>query len=279
MNKINKKCFGEGTRILMYGGYSKLIENIKVNDLILDSNNYKLNVKKIIKGYDILYKVIDLDYNYIYRVTDNHLLTLTDNRGNIIDITVKEYLEKKNKIYYGFRSILDFKNKSFGEDHIEEYVNLLCNKINSDIIVEYINNDYLYNSIEIRNIFLSKLILKLNNYKVINGNIVFYIPIYHVKFIDDIIFICFSLLLNPTTERDKLFVEITLNTCTNSFFLYLDKVLDEDSLDILEDDNISLYNIKVIKDKNESNYYGLELDNNCRFLLWDSTVVNNTSKN
>ena len=276
---MNKKCFGEGTRIQMYGGYSKLIEDIKVNDSILDSNNYKLNVKKIIKGCDILYKIIDLDYNYSYRVTENHLLTLTDNKGNIIDLSIKEYLKNKNKIYYGFRSILDFKNKYFDNDQIDEYVNLLCNNITNEEIIDHIDNDYLYNSIEIRNIFLSKLILKLKNYKVINGNIVFYVPIYHVKFIDDILFICYSLLLNPTTERDNLFVEITLNTCTNSFFLYLDKVLDEDSLDILEDDNISLYNIKVIKDKSESNYYGLELDNNSRFLLWDSTVVNNTYKN
>ena len=263
----------------MYGGYSKLIEDIKVNDSILDSNNYKLNVKKIIKGCDILYKIIDLDYNYSYRVTENHLLTLTDNKGNIIDLSIKDYLKNKNKIYYGFRSILDFKNKYFDNDQIDEYVNLLCNNITNEEIIDHIDNDYLYNSIEIRNIFLSKLILKLKNYKVINGNIVFYVPIYHVKFIDDILFICYSLLLNPTTERDNLFVEITLNTCTNSFFLYLDKVLDEDSLDILEDDNISLYNIKVIKDKSESNYYGLELDNNSRFLLWDSTVVNNNIKN
>jgi hypothetical protein len=269
----NKQCFGEGTSIMLFDGSYKEVEKLTKNDVLIGPNNTFSIIKTLFSGEDYLYKIIDLDYNYVYKVTENKVLTLINSKNKIIDITLKDFLEKKKKhIYYGFRVMVDYKNTTYTNKEITNYVDDLIEKINNNKKIEILDRSYIYNSIQIRYVFLSYFILKMNKYKIFNGNIVFYIPIFYVKLIDNILFLCYSLLLNPTTERENDLVEITINTCTSSFFSYIDSKVNEDYLDILEDDSISTYNIKIIKERKKNKYYGFELEENNRFILWDSTV-------
>ena len=271
-----KQCFGEGTRIMLYDKGYKRVEDIKKQDFLIGPNNKKCEVLDTYSGSDFLYKIIDLDYNYVYKVNENHILTLIDSNNKITDIELKDYINPNNtNIYYGFRVMVDYKNKNISEQEISNYVDDIIEKIKNNEKINYFDDNFIFNTINIRSTFLSLLILKNNNYNLINGNIVFYFDINYVKLIDKILFLCFSLHLNPTTERVDDTIEITINTCTSNFFSYLQNKISDDYLDVLEDDSVSTYNIKIVKEEKKNKYYGFKTKENSRFILWDSTVSSN----
>ena len=171
--------------------------------------------------------------------------------------------------------MVDYKNKNISEEEISNYVDDIIEKIKNNEKINYFDDNFIFNTINIRSTFLSLIILKNNNYNLINGNIVFYFDINYVKLIDKILFLCFSLHLNPTTERVDDTIEITINTCTSNFFSYLQNKISDDYLDVLEDDSVSTYNIKIVKEEKKNKYYGFKTKENSRFILWDSTVSSN----
>ena len=277
---MSNQCFGEGTRIMLYDEGYKRVEDVKKHDFFIGPNNTKCEIINTYTGSDFLYKIIDLDYNYVYTVTENHILTLINSNNEILNIKLKDFLDKKKKcIYYGFRVMVDYKNKNFTEEEINNYVDDIIEKIKNNEKINLFDDEFIFNTINIRSIFLSSLILKDNNYDLINGNIVFYLNINYVKLIDKILFLCFSLHLNPTTERVDNAIEITINTCTSDFFSYLQNKISDDYLDILEDDSVSTYNIKIVKEEKKNKYYGFETKENNRFILWDSSVSYSSTKN
>ena len=75
-NISNIKSMGKGTRILLYNGNYKLIEDIVIGDILIGYKNKPTRVLSTTRGKDILYKIYDIDTNYVYRVNKEHILTL-----------------------------------------------------------------------------------------------------------------------------------------------------------------------------------------------------------
>ena len=72
----NGKCMGKNTRILLYNGGYKFIEDITKKDTLLGFNNEPRKIINTTHGKDFLYKIFDTNTYYVYRVNKHHILTL-----------------------------------------------------------------------------------------------------------------------------------------------------------------------------------------------------------
>lgn len=100
------ECFDPNTKILLWNGKIKLARDIIVGDELIDDMGQKTIVKSTCAGYKNMYEIIQSEGDN-YTVTDNHILTLQYDNGDIVDLTIKEYLELSDEIknrLYGFNS-------------------------------------------------------------------------------------------------------------------------------------------------------------------------------
>lgn len=112
------KCFGAGTKIQMYDGSIKEVEDIVVGDTVLGWDSTPRKVLEVHCGEGQLYKIEHYNDDYSYICNEEHELVLRtpnmsgENSRKIIGISVKDYIDKseswKNKhnqfvmpMYYG----------------------------------------------------------------------------------------------------------------------------------------------------------------------------------
>lgn len=106
------KCVGLNTPILMYDGAIKMVQDIKVGDLIMGDDSTPRNVLTLARGRETMYKVIPTKGDP-YIVNESHILSLkyssTVNKqtpkGTVIDIPVLDYLNLP-KSYHGKGGVL-----------------------------------------------------------------------------------------------------------------------------------------------------------------------------
>ena len=109
------KCLGKNTNILMYDGSIKLVQNVKVGDVLMGDNSTPRNVISLAYGKEMMYKVISLNNGKEgkgYIVNESHILSLKHKDNRILDISVTNYLNFLNPILkqqlYGYRVPIDF---------------------------------------------------------------------------------------------------------------------------------------------------------------------------
>ena len=115
------KCLARGTKVLMFDGSLKNVEDVKIGDKLMGDDSKPRNILSVTSGKEQMYwvrqnKAID------YRVNESHILSLKRSRnegphknGDILNINVKEYLEKSDKFksnYKGYKVPVDFEEKT-----------------------------------------------------------------------------------------------------------------------------------------------------------------------
>lgn len=133
------KCFKYGTKILMYDGTIKNVEDIAVGDLVMGMDSKPRTVGEVHKGTEMLYKVQHIS-GTSYVVTRNHILTgmltgVTHNvtapngkkysKGDIVDISVDEWFKASKTfkhVFKGFSTKVESFNKPIGNFIIDPYV-------------------------------------------------------------------------------------------------------------------------------------------------------------
>ena len=121
------KCLGRGTKVLMYDGRLKSVEDVKVGDKLMGDDSTPRNVLSLARGRDEMYWVRQ-NKGIDYRVNKSHILSLKRSRnegshkhGDILNIEVADYLNKSDKFksnYKGYKVSVDFSPK---EQSIEPY--------------------------------------------------------------------------------------------------------------------------------------------------------------
>lgn len=114
------KCHGKGTKILMYDGSVKNVEDIVVGDLLMGDDSTPRKVLSLARGEEELFK-IHQNKGEDYVVNRSHILTLQyrpygrgcdkSRFGEVIDLPLEDYLklpESVKKYYYGFCVPIDF---------------------------------------------------------------------------------------------------------------------------------------------------------------------------
>lgn len=280
------KCLGINTRILMYDGSIKLVQDVIVGDLIMGDDSTPRKVLTLARGTEQMYTIRDNDYNEEYTVNESHILSLkskidydkTIRKGTIVDVSVKEYLKFNKNLMLnlkGYRTAIDFPSSTV---KIEPYYLgfwLGSNrKINNDRISKFhraVPTKYKINSKHIRKQVLNGIIDGSREYygeKTTDKDFTFINNVDgYPKFINDILFIARSLGYNAKKEYDdegeeRIRIYVNIDNL---------KVEERDEPGMFE----LCYNISVIK-KRVDRYFGFEIDGNRRFVLGDCTVTHNT---
>jgi len=98
------KCLGKDTPILMYDGSKKLVQDISIGDLLMGDDCIRRKVLSIARGREMMYKISEIGSDRFYIVNESHILSLKNEKNEILDIEVKDYLEMKDvSPLYGFR--------------------------------------------------------------------------------------------------------------------------------------------------------------------------------
>lgn len=92
------KCFGANTKIQMFDGTFKNVENIKVGDIVLGWDSTPRKVLETHTGNGRLLKVSHYNDDYSYVCNDAHILTLRtpvkNGERKVFDIDVSEYMKQ-----------------------------------------------------------------------------------------------------------------------------------------------------------------------------------------
>ena len=254
------KCLAKGTKIIMFNGEIKNVEDIHIGDLLMGDDSTPRKVTSLATGIDKMYN-ISQKYGDDYVVNSEHILCLKAEGYPLIQ-------NKNNKYYIKWIENNKFRNKVFLEK--EEAENLLFRLKNNNII-ELSIKKYLTLS------KLKKNILK--GYKVsINlpeKELLIDPYIYGKECLNDEIPFIYK--YNSKDNRLKLLKGIieNKNIKVENNILYLARSLGFNiNNNIISEDNlITDIDVQYLK---EDNYYGFTLDGNCRFLLGDFTVTHNT---
>ncbi len=111
------KCLGAGTKVLMYSGELKNVEDIKVGELLMGDNSTPRRVLSLARGREEMYWVKQ-NKGVDYRVNKSHILSLKRSRnegkyrhGDILNISIDEYIKKSNRFksnYKGYKVAVEF---------------------------------------------------------------------------------------------------------------------------------------------------------------------------
>ncbi|WP_457597652.1 replicative DNA helicase [Hydrogenimonas sp.] len=119
------KCLGKGTKVLMYDGTLKKVEDVRVGDLLMGDDSTPRRVLSLARGREMMYWVRQ-NKGIDYRVNESHILSLKRSRnegghrhGEVLNISVKEYLQKSDKFksnYKGYKVAVEFPEKEVPVD-------------------------------------------------------------------------------------------------------------------------------------------------------------------
>jgi len=107
------KCLGKGTKVLMYDGTLKSVEDINNGDKLMGDDSTPRTVMGVTTGVDRMYTVSHFQ-GISYRVNEPHILSLkrsrngkglnpTTHHGDVIDIPLNEYISKSPKFQNNFK--------------------------------------------------------------------------------------------------------------------------------------------------------------------------------
>lgn len=115
------KCLGKGTKVLMYDGSLKKVEDIVVGEALMGDDSTPRRVLSIARGQEQMYWVRQ-NKGMDYRVNESHILSLkksrqegAGNKGDVLNIEIRDYLQKSDKFksnYKGYKTAVAFEEKS-----------------------------------------------------------------------------------------------------------------------------------------------------------------------
>ena len=121
------KCLGKGTKVMMYDGSLKKVEDIKIGDLLMGDDSTPRKVLSVTRGREMMYWIRQ-NKGIDYRVNESHILSLKRSRnennkqhGEVLNISVKDFLQKSEKFrnnFKGYKVGVEFEEK---EISIEPY--------------------------------------------------------------------------------------------------------------------------------------------------------------
>lgn len=150
------KCLKKGTKIIMYDGSVKEVQDIVVGDKLMGVDSTPRTVLSLARGEEEMYWVRQ-NKGVDYCVNKSHILSLKKsrqygkgNKGDILNISVEEYLKKSDKFksnYKGYKVDVEFTEKPLQIDPY--YLGLwLGDGCKQNIRMIYTNDDEIVNYIK-----------------------------------------------------------------------------------------------------------------------------------
>lgn len=157
------KCLVKGTKILLWNGNYKKVEDITIYDQLVGDDNTIRNIYSLGNGIEQIYKISHSYINEIfYEVNESHILTLYNTIYNkIIDISLLSFIQLSTNEQSNYLGIYR-KIKTIDENFL-----LQCKSIH--------NNQYLYQSskLYIENDLKEIMLMGFNILSILDYNIIF----------------------------------------------------------------------------------------------------------
>lgn len=120
------KCLGINTPILMFDGSIKLVQNVRVSDVLMGDDSTPRNVMTLARGREKMYRVGASD-GESYTVNESHILSLKVGRdyskayfeGSVHDISVRDYLalpKTIRRLLLGYRAQIEYADRPIQAD-------------------------------------------------------------------------------------------------------------------------------------------------------------------
>ena len=126
------KCFGSGTKVLMFDGSIKEVQNICINDTLMGDDNKPRIVTSIASGISNMYVVMPTSSNRLleeYIVNEEHVMTVHDIMTNMtVDIPFKLFLKNQTR-YLGLRKSVEYSYSEPLNMDPELYGKILARKV------------------------------------------------------------------------------------------------------------------------------------------------------
>jgi superfamily II DNA or RNA helicase len=93
-------CHPKGTKVLMFDGSEKCVEDVQVGDLLMGPDSTARTVLSLHTGFDEMYQVLPKDGSASFGVNKHHILSLkrtndgTSKAGAICNLSVNQYLKR-----------------------------------------------------------------------------------------------------------------------------------------------------------------------------------------
>ena len=111
------KCLGKGTKVVMFDGSLRKVEDVCEGDLLMGDDSTPRRVLSVARGREQMYWIRQ-NKGIDYRVNESHILSLKRSRtegphtnGTVLNIAVRDYLTKSDKFktnYKGYKVAVDF---------------------------------------------------------------------------------------------------------------------------------------------------------------------------
>ena len=111
------KCLGKGTKVLMYDGTLKAVEDVQVGDQLMGPDSTPRNVLSLARGREMMYWIRQ-KHGVDYRVNESHILSLKRSKnegkwrnGDVYNVPVSEIKDKGPGFFHrfkGYKAAVDF---------------------------------------------------------------------------------------------------------------------------------------------------------------------------
>lgn len=94
------KCLRDGTLVMMHDGSTRKVEDIKVGDKLMGDDSTPRTVINTVSGSEDLYEIRALrpTRSDVWACTGDHVLCLKHSDGEVLEITVNEYIRRKGSL-------------------------------------------------------------------------------------------------------------------------------------------------------------------------------------
>lgn len=284
------KCLARGTKVLMYDGSLKNVEDIKIGDKVMTPDSSYATVTNLGNGYEEMYEVQPYQgkYESTYTVNKSHILALYDTKtGQYLNMEVSKYLklsESRKKQLCGYRARIEFKYQETDEDPYEYGYRIASTEGLYDPMDLRLDNQYLINDEIARQDLLAGILDACGHFNLNDKRRRNSVAICNVNPIiaEDYLFLLKSLgfraFLRPIKiknvhAKDGYKINYRIHA-SGDFSCIPTKTKQNPSGNCRRGDLI--YHIKL-KEKGRGEYFGFTIDSKDRlFVLGDFTVTHNT---
>lgn len=119
------KCLSKGTKVIMFDGTMKNVEDIKPGDQLMGVDSTPRNVLSTTSGTEMMYWIRQ-NYGIDYRVNESHILSLKSSknqgsikRGDVANISVRDYLKQNTSFtskFKGYKREVEFPERKLKID-------------------------------------------------------------------------------------------------------------------------------------------------------------------
>ena len=119
------KCLGKGTKVLMFDGSLRNVEDVAVGEQLMGPDSTPRNVLSLARGVEEMYWVHQ-NHGISYRVNASHILSLKRSRtegghthGEVLNVEVRDYITRSPKFrsnYKGYKVAVEFPDREVGID-------------------------------------------------------------------------------------------------------------------------------------------------------------------